>query len=72
MSTLEEKAIEIAKRQILEKLAAEEPWIFGEHGIYHVAKTMKNGELQFTVRVYEGSVTDLVTTEVKRYTYKKK
>lgn len=69
-----EAAIEIAKKQILDKLAFDDPWIWEEpHGVYHQVKSLKDGVLQFSVRVMDGFVTDLVIhSSEKRIPFKRK
>lgn len=53
--------IEIAKRQVLIKLAEEEPWLFAEDtGLYHIAKKMPNGKKTFTIHVVNGKVEEVV------------
>lgn len=71
MSKLEEQAVDIAKKQILIKLAEDEPYLFGEDGVYHKVKQLQNGEIQFTLRIKDSFVTDLVMTEVKRFVFKR-
>ena len=61
------KAIEVAKREVLIKLAEEEPWLFSEpDGLYHVAKKMPNGKKTFTIHVQDGRVKEVVVhTSIK-------
>ncbi len=70
--SVEKDAIEIAKREVLIKLAKEEPYLFAEpHGLYHLLKQFSNGVVSVEIRVKDGFVTDLVVTENKRYVFKK-
>ena len=65
-----QQAIEIAKKQILEKLAKEEPYLFGEGGLYHQVKSSPNGKKTFTIWIKDGFVTDLIqhTSVHKKFT----
>ena len=75
MTDLEKKAIDIAKREVLRKLADEEPYLFGDNGLYHQMHNYKaqlyNGVIAVQLRVKDGFVTDIVLTETKRFVFKK-
>lgn len=66
------RAIEEAKREILKKLAEDDPWLFDpENGLYHIAKKMPNGKKTFTIHVKDGFVEEVVVHTNQKTTYKK-
>lgn len=65
-------AVEIAKREVLIKLAEDEPWIFDEDGgLYHMIKQMPNGKKTFTIHVQDGKVSELILHTSIKHSYKK-
>lgn len=66
-------AIEVAKREVLIKLAQEEPWLFDEEGgLYHMVKKMPNGKKTFTIHVLDGKVTEVVIHTSIKHSFKDK
>lgn len=68
MSKSETDLLQAAQQAITDWLVKNKPYLFK---LDRLATEMGNGELAVTLRVYNGFVTDVVTTEVKRETYKK-
>lgn len=66
-------AIEVAKREVLIKLAEEEPWLFADDtGLYHMIKKMPNGKKTFTLAVQDGQVTEVSIHTSIKHNYKKR
>lgn len=63
-------AVEIAKREVLVKLAQDEPWLFSEDGgLYHMIKNMPNGKKTFTIHVQDGQVKEVVIHTSIKHSY---
>ncbi len=65
-------SIEIAKREVLIKLAEEEPWLFeDETGLYHLVKKLGSGKKTFTIHFKNGHVEEVVIHTNVTHRYKK-